>query len=187
MEEVSRDYSVDDARIYAAGVSNGGMMSYRVGCEMDEIAAVAAVVALLPIPISDECSRSFPVMGIVGTEDPFVSFTGEGPSRQVARWTGEGIVTLSADATMEIFARNNSCDPEPTITKLPVKVEDGTSVEKYAFNNCSVERALEYYVVDGMGHGWPPKPSPLERISGPSSGNIDATETVWDFLSVHSL
>lgn len=41
---VSRELTIDPKRIYAIGMSNGGMMSYHLACEMsDTFAAIAAV------------------------------------------------------------------------------------------------------------------------------------------------
>src|SRR5690606_7692003 len=41
---LSIEYRVDPKRIYATGMSNGGMMAYRLACELsDKIAAIAGV------------------------------------------------------------------------------------------------------------------------------------------------
>ena len=48
--DVSANYKVDPHRIYAAGMSNGAMMAYRLGCEMsDVLAAIAPVAGALEI------------------------------------------------------------------------------------------------------------------------------------------
>lgn len=43
--EVGRRASVDPRRVYATGMSNGGIMTYRLACETDLFAAVAPVAA----------------------------------------------------------------------------------------------------------------------------------------------
>ena len=42
IDRLEHDYPIDPKRVFATGISNGGMMSYRLACEMaDRIAAVA--------------------------------------------------------------------------------------------------------------------------------------------------
>ena len=49
LDFIENNYKVDPKRIYATGHSNGGMMSYRLACEMpNRIAAIAAVGAPPP-------------------------------------------------------------------------------------------------------------------------------------------
>lgn len=33
IDKIEQDYSIDPKRIYATGILNGGMMSYRLACE----------------------------------------------------------------------------------------------------------------------------------------------------------
>ena len=47
-------YSIDTNRVFATGMSNGGMMTERLGCELsDKIAAIAAVAGSLPQALAD--------------------------------------------------------------------------------------------------------------------------------------
>jgi polyhydroxybutyrate depolymerase len=43
--QLRKDYAVDDRRIYAAGISNGGMMSYRLACGLSDLIAAIGPVA----------------------------------------------------------------------------------------------------------------------------------------------
>ena len=46
--KLSRDYAVDPRRIYAIGMSKGGMLAYHLACQMSDVfAAVAAVAATM--------------------------------------------------------------------------------------------------------------------------------------------
>jgi polyhydroxybutyrate depolymerase len=180
-------YSIDTTRVYATGVSNGGMMSHRLGCEIpDRIAAVGAVASAIPIPVAEDCTAATPAVGIQGTADPLLPFDGSGATRFAKAMNSDGTPKiLSAAATMELLSKNNNCDAVPVTTKLPILEDDGTSVTKYSYQNCTVPRAVEYYVVEGMGHGWPPH-SRLTFITGPTSHNINATDVVWEFFSAHT-
>ena len=49
LDQMATKYSVDATRIYAAGLSEGGLMAIKVGCSMaDRIAAIAPVGAAMP-------------------------------------------------------------------------------------------------------------------------------------------
>ena len=55
VEDVSRQWDVDRGRIYATGMSNGGLMAYRLACEASDLfTAIAAVRS----PIRGTCPRS---------------------------------------------------------------------------------------------------------------------------------
>jgi len=46
VNKIQTEYNIDSQRIYAAGISNGGMMAYKLGCDMaDVFAAIAPVSA----------------------------------------------------------------------------------------------------------------------------------------------
>ena len=48
LDSLIADHPIDENRIYATGMSNGGMMAYRLACELsDRIAAIAPVAATM--------------------------------------------------------------------------------------------------------------------------------------------
>jgi polyhydroxybutyrate depolymerase len=190
VREVGKTYHIDYAKIYSTGVSNGGTMSYRLACDGDGFfAAVAGVSASIVRTVGARCTVAIPVLGIQGTADPLMTFDG-GPSKYAKAMGGDpNSPSLMAPAmdNMQLWAKNNGCNLTPTITRLPTVVDDGTSVDKYTFTGCKTARAVEYYVVNGMGHTWPPyHKAVLSAIAGPSSANINATDVVTEFLLAHS-
>ena len=73
LDQLGSKFSVDPARIYVAGLSEGGFMSLRLGCELsDRIAGVAAVGASMPKTMICVPSRPVPMLMINGTSDPVV-------------------------------------------------------------------------------------------------------------------
>ena len=71
-------YTIDSTRIWAVGHSNGGMMSYRLACDLSEkITAIAIVGGALT---DDSCTpaKSVSVLHIHGDLDPTVPFLGGG-------------------------------------------------------------------------------------------------------------
>jgi len=64
LDTLIKNYSVDNNRIYATGMSNGGFMSYRLACELSyRIAAIAPVAATMSMT-SCNPDRPVPVMDI---------------------------------------------------------------------------------------------------------------------------
>ena len=78
IDHVSSQYSVDKSRIWAMGHSNGGMMAYRLACDLSEkITGIAVVTGALMDPT---CSPTKPVsiLHIHGNLDPTILFHGGG-------------------------------------------------------------------------------------------------------------
>jgi polyhydroxybutyrate depolymerase len=190
VEEVEETYNIDSKTVYAVGMSNGATMSYRLACARPDVfAAVAGVAASTVKTIASSCTATLPILGIQGTLDPLMTFDGS-PSKFAVQMGGsenEPSQVLPAFDNMQLWAENNNCNLTPVTTRLPIVSNDGTSVDKYSFTGCNTARAVEYYVVNDMGHVWPPNQSAvLARLTGPSSANINATDVVWEFLSAHS-
>jgi polyhydroxybutyrate depolymerase len=165
---------VDVTKIYAVGSSNGGIFTQRLACEFcDVLVAVATVGGPLPSNFAQRRPSPMSILGIQGDEDPRVPIDGTRHSIE------------SAASTMNFWASVNSCNPTPTVTHIPPKVSDTTSVDEYIFSGGSAD--VVYYIVRGMGHAWPPYPSlENEHETGLTSQNINATDVIWNFLYRHS-
>ena len=170
---------IDVTRIYAAGISNGGIFTHRLACELsDVLTAIATVAGPLPTNLAQSRPHPVSVLGIQGDADPRVPFDGTRANNRAGQLE-------SAANTMNFWASINSCNLTPTVTHVAPTVNDGTSVEKYTYSGGSAD--VVYYIVRGMGHAWPPNPSEsAEYETGLTSKNIDATEVMWDFFYQHS-
>ena len=94
-------FNIDEKRIYATGVSNGGIFSQRIGCEMSDIfAAIGPVVSSIATNITAACNPSEPisVVAIQGTEDPFIPIEGGDTSHRMLG-IGDGGFVESAENT----------------------------------------------------------------------------------------
>jgi polyhydroxybutyrate depolymerase len=187
IETLKTKLSLDEKRIYAAGVSNGGFFSHRIACESADIfAAVGVVAAAIPTKLAPKCAQGEPIsiIAIQGTRDPGVPING-GEMTGILGILGHGGIVESARSTREFWASKNGCESSPAVSPLPRLVEDGTSVTEYTYQTCNGKTAVHYYIVEGMGHGWPPKRPQAPRVSGPTSHNINATEIIWEFFKTH--
>ncbi len=173
LDELERDYCVDPRRIYSTGMSNGGFISHRIGCEMsDRIAAIAPVAG---VDGMDACnpSRPVPIFHFHGTEDPLVPYDGGTP---ILNDLG-GLVFRSVAESMSIWAANNGCTGEPTVFYRNGEV---TCQE---WSGCAASTRL--CTVDGGGHTWPGG-LPIPFL-GHTTNDIDATNAMLDFFEAHPL
>jgi poly(3-hydroxybutyrate) depolymerase len=74
LERLNSDLCIDQNRIFSAGFSFGGMMSYTVGYEFDVFRAVAPCSGdLQVIPHEDTYTRPLPILAMHGDRDTFVA------------------------------------------------------------------------------------------------------------------
>ncbi|MFM8346474.1 MAG: alpha/beta hydrolase family esterase, partial [Bacteroidota bacterium] len=177
------NYPVDDTRIYTTGISNGGFMSSRIGCELsNRIAAIAVVAATMEATtIAPGCvpGRPVPAMYIHGTSDSLVPFTG---GEMTAGGTAGGTI-LSHTQAVEKWVTNNNCNPVPVVTDLPDISNDGTTIKQRVFGGGTNGSEVVSYVVLNGGHTWPQGLQYLnELIIGKTSQDMNACEVIWTFF-----
>lgn len=172
IDRLIRDYPVDPRRVYVTGMSNGGMMSHRLGIELSsKLAAIAPVVGTL---FGDEQSPAHPVSAIMinGMLDKSVPHEG-GPAggRFAGAW--DGTPTQPALAQAEFWARANRCSPDP------VQEQRGPLMSWHY--RCAGGRAVELHLLKDTGHAWP------GGLRGSSLGDapgttLNATDVIWNFF-----
>jgi polyhydroxybutyrate depolymerase len=177
IDTLEAQYTIDSARIYANGLSNGGGMSFVLSCTLsDRIAAVGLVGAALTVPWQ-WCADRHPVPAIWfhGTADraapyrggtSWVAPTGRFPSipRFVANW-----------------ARRNLCGDTPVDTAVAPDITRST------YTRCADDAAVVLYTIRGGGHTWPGGGPLPQAWVGPTNREIDASSLMWDFFSAHPL
>jgi polyhydroxybutyrate depolymerase len=184
--ELSSLHALDTARIYVAGISNGGMMSYRLACDAAQVfAAAAPVAANMSVELAPSCqpARAVPLLVINGTDDPIMPWKG-GVIRVL--WMTRGSV-LSTGETIARWLALEHCgtlEPQPIIDADPA---DGTAVAP-ASARCGPGGEVSLYEIRGGGHTWPKgQPYLTTRIVGRVSQELDANEAIWAFFRRHSL
>ena len=178
IDDLENRFFIDRERIYAVGLSNGGMFVNRLGCELsDRLAAIAVVCGPMPEPLATRCrpERPISVLGIFGTADPFIPWEG-GEVRG-----GDRGQVLGAEAMIDLWVKSNRCDSRPVTEVLPTVIEDGTVVERTTYGGGDEGRTVVLYRIEGGGHSWPcGRTAP--RRGARSSLNLDATRVIWEFF-----
>ena len=183
MAEIGRRVPLDERRVYVTGASNGGMMTYRLGCETQGVfAGIAPVIANIPEPIFETCAPSAPLhfLAINGSADPLIPLQGGAVCEDIRFGCAGGLVVSQAESVAK-FAAANGCDPVPQSVILPPNVQDGTFVEQQTYLNCAGGAQVVAYIVHNGGHTWPPRPPQLPA-AGAQSRNLDATRLIVDFF-----
>jgi polyhydroxybutyrate depolymerase len=169
IEQVQADYNVDPKRIYLAGHSNGGFMSYRMACDhADKVAAIVSVAgATFNDPAACDPSEPVSVLQVHGTDDATIGYEG-------------GVIRLrnasypSADTTRATWAAYNGCgttvDSADNILDLEARL-DGPETSTASSAGCPSGIAADLWTINGGGH--------VPAISATFSADI------VDFLYAH--
>jgi len=186
LAHLTERYPVDPKRVFATGISNGGMMSLRLACELSEkFAAVAAVTAALPADLAERCRPAAPISVLVmnGTDDPLVPYAG-GEVGFGARRLGK---VWSTTDTLRFWAKHDQCPESRAVERLPDRdPKDQTRVRRETFSPCRAGTEVVLVAVEGGGHTWPGGRQYLpELLIGKTSRDLDATQAIWEFFSRH--
>lgn len=187
IELLIRDYNGDPRRIYVTGLSNGGMMTLRLGCEIgSKLAAIAPVIANMPANIVGTCKPDspLPVLLMNGTTDPLVPWDG-GSVRFFRRAMGEVVSTAE---TVQFWVKHNQCNSTPDIVILPDNDRnDGSRVKVLTYKSNRNGADVILYAIEGGGHNFPGSNIPdRPRILGRKNNDINGPEVIWEFFKQHS-
>jgi len=134
--DIGKNVSINSSRVYATGMSNGGIMSFTLACNTGIFAAIGPVSGTQ----LDPCRSPHPtsVMHIHGTADPLVPYEG-----------GHGFSVIDGPSVSDVnaFWRNADRCGAPTVTV------DGILTTSTA--GCPESRSVVLITVDGGGHEWP--------------------------------
>lgn len=183
LAEVRATIPVDDRRVFATGISNGGAMSHRVACELpDQIAAIVGVGgANEHADDGGPCAAQVPVRQIHGTLDPCWAY--DGGTAACAQEDGEPKTSVAA--TMEGWRVRNGCSAQVTEAPRPERdPADDTALVISTWQGCAA--ATELFTVTGGGHTWPSgQPYLSTSIVGRVSTEVDNHDVV-DFFDAHA-
>jgi polyhydroxybutyrate depolymerase len=166
---MERQASIDRHRIFATGMSNGAMMSWRLACELPEIRAIAPVAGTDNTAV---CRPTHPVAVIEfhALDDDHVLFNGGYGPRSLAKAN-----FTSVAATQAKWVRLDRAQPQATrVLSVPGA-------------HCDLHRAkaggapVELCVTDSGGHSWPGGGTQQGRKQ-PSMA-ISANDLMWQFFS----
>jgi poly(3-hydroxybutyrate) depolymerase len=158
-QELIAKRRADPDRVYLAGISNGGDMSFRAAVEATGLFAAIGVVS----------------GGFIG---PLTDPAGYRPRRPVSVVTILGTLDMYYDSFktgLATWQKRLKCVPGATPPAPAPGVERASA-------RCADGSDLETYVVKDMGHLWPG--AKTGQLADPNAP-IMATDIVWDFFATH--
>lgn len=185
---------IDLSRVYADGFSDGAYLVSLLACTMsDQFAAIAAVSGLqMPVPCKP--THRMPILTFHGTADPILHFNGgvgtsylgqvlKGQASYAtvhlpkANLEGPGV-----PATVKAWAVKDGCSTHFVDTQVASKVIRRTYP-------CPAGTGVTFYIVEGGGHAWPGSAfsASIARLTGPTTFEINATDTIWAFFRHYRL
>ncbi|MDP2290071.1 MAG: alpha/beta fold hydrolase [Actinomycetota bacterium] len=171
IDAIGAEHDIDDARVFAAGHSNGGMLSYRLACELsDRIVAVGVQSGSLGV---EPCAPSRPVslLHIHGSEDRNHPIEGGEGSVSIS-----GVSYRSAMSSVELMAAGVGCG------EASASAERG-DLRVTTWSGCDgVE--VQLLAVTGASHAWMGHPAPNPSADPPYQG-IDSSVEILTFLLNH--
>lgn len=168
--DLRKQFNIDPKRIYATGISNGGMLSYRLACEAGDLVAAIGVVSGAQTVPSCPAAQVVSVIHIHGSADQNVLLAG-----------GVGAKALDKDPkppvmdAIRFWAKRNGASAQPqssTSGRVKQEIYKGAAAE------------VAFYLIEGGGHSWPGGERMLDSLDPPSP-DLQATPLIWQFLAAH--
>lgn len=168
---ITRQMNIDRKRIYAAGMSNGGMMAYRLACEMSDV--FRAIAAVGGTDNTNGCQPKHPVavLHIHALDDSHVLFNG-GAGPGVPRKAAVTDFT-SVPGTAAKWAGLNGCASPPK----RILEKAGAYCDLHA--PCRSGPEVQLCVTETGGHSWP---GAVKSRGDTPSQAINANDVMWDFF-----
>ena len=181
LDGLAKVVNVDAKRVYATGISNGGIMCYRLASELsDRIAAIAPVSGTMGMATCNP-KRAVSVMHFHGTDDKFLPFKGGKGDRSLA-----SINFFSVDHSIQAWVKADGCPEKPVVANEAKKFDDGTTAERKTYGPGKDGSEVVLFVINGGGHTWPGR-DPKIQFLGKSTKNISANDLMWEFFKRHPM
>jgi len=173
IDKLVSDYNVDPKKIYLTGMSNGGMMAYRLACEIPEkIAAIAPVSCSMMVEKPCNPSRPMPVLHIHSVRDTKIPYYG-----------GVGIGGYyfpPVDSVLNVWSIVNACPGGEQV------IIDNADYKFTKWSKCGNDVTIQSYVTQDGGHAWPGGQKTSQRSDDPSTV-ISASDVILDFFQMYQL
>ena len=161
--KIIADNNIDENRVFVAGLSNGGFMSYTLMCEApNTFRAMASIIGTISGGTYESCPYDTPkpILQLSGLDDDIVPI--DGSMTQLGGWGG----APHMDEIINRWCETNSCSN--SITEL---IGANTMLTKYTTADHRAD--IWYYKVSNFGHEWP------TELNG---AGINGSELIWQFF-----
>ena len=174
IDQLISNYKINQKKVYATGHSNGGMMCYRLACELsNKIAAIAPNASTMVVTQPCNPARPVPILHMHSKLDENVVYTG-GYGNGIS-----GVYCPPLDSVFNIWSINNNCT-----NSSQVAISNDYTLTKWL--NCSNNADINFYLTNDGGHAWPGGLPGSANGDTPSSA-INANDLLWNFFQQYQL
>ena len=175
LDTLEADHDIDATQVFATGHSNGGILSYRLACELaDRIVAVGLQAGTLGV---GGCAPSDPVslLHIHGEADTNLPIDGGIGVDSIS-----GVDFTSPRSAVQAFAIADGCAVDPTVTVDTANADLTIST----WSRCDGAAEVKFMAVAGAPHAWMGHASSNPAAS-PAYQGLDASFEIVAFLLAH--
>jgi polyhydroxybutyrate depolymerase len=176
IDQMLRNGSVDNRRVYVTGFSNGAAMTFQYAARRSHRLAAIAPVAGYCRGTLPPSTHPVPTLYLIGDADPLVPLHG---GQVPSPWEGRLVRRPPVAESLERWAAWLGCSP------LPRLIEDTPLYRREIYPGAVT---FEVLIVKGLGHHWPGgRGGWSARIAGPHHTHLNATDIIWHFFCQHSI
>jgi polyhydroxybutyrate depolymerase len=184
IDKINSEYNIDSARIFATGISNGGIFSLYLAHKLSKrILAIAPIAANIPENLVKNYKLDYPVslMLINGTSDPLIKYDGGKVGFKIGKNRGW---TISTDSTIMIFKALDKCNDAPKVSEIPdINEDDDCNAIKYEYEGGSMNTNVVLIKILNGGHTFPGGTQYLPKfLVGNVCRDFNAADLIWEFF-----
>ena len=150
-KKLQAEFNLSEKNTFACGMSNGGFMSYSLGCERsDTFKAIASITGTMSGYDWNNCNpNKVPVLQISGTNDMVVPM--DGSMSLAGGWGGAPKI----QDIMNYWGDINECTQTQTQNLPDLNKTDNSYVSIEKKVDCFNNHQVWFYTVYGGAHTWP--------------------------------
>ncbi len=173
LNDMKSKFDINQSRIFATGMSNGGMFSYRLACELPDQFKAIASVAGTDNDYYCQPARPISIMHIHAMDDENVPFNG-GSGKGLVGKTGYSFTSVPDTISKWVSIDKSGEAPQRVLNK------PGAYCDLYADGLDGTQ--VKLCVTRTGGHSWPGGQKP-RAASDAASTTFSATDVIWSFFS----
>ncbi len=184
LDALQAAYRIDPDRIFATGISNGGILCHLLAGHMSErFAAIAPIVATAGGRLKGRAEWLHPpiprhpvsVVNFNGALDLSIPLGGGLQQRSIAA----PVEVWSARQTVDFWVGHNRCKPEPVVER-----KEAAQFERWTHTGGRGGSEVVQYVLLDQGHAWPGG-SKGYRLGDEPTRLVSANAVMFEFFKNH--
>jgi polyhydroxybutyrate depolymerase len=186
VEKLVAEANADTTRLYAMGMSLGGMMTFRLALELRPRLVAFACMGASMAETTRCAPAEAPVSALImlGTDDRLVPYQGGA----VVEARGGGGRTLPVEAAVRFWCQTDGITAPPDTLPIPHQSgqDDPTRSVRFLYPPGTHGTRVELIRIEHGGHAEPSRtlfhPYAMARIYGPQSHDFECVDEAWDFF-----